>query len=98
MSSKRSGFSKYVRDMAFAVHGGQCANCEKPAKELHHRLPNTKTNQRLYPHLLNSIFNAVPMCHECHEQKSHLYHMTQALAIAYEQYLKVVWSPYVGSI
>ena len=89
-------FSKETKRKILQAQNGYCSECNELATEVHHKLQNTETNRKLYPHFIQSIFNAVGLCHRCHEQKSHRWRVYHDLALVYEEYLNSVWSPYVG--
>ena len=90
-------FPERVRVDILSAYSGYCADCTNQTTEIHHRLANTKTNRKLFPLFIQSIFNAVPLCRECHSQRSHKWKVELNLAAAYEQYLKFIWSPYIHS-
>ena len=64
-------FSQEVREKALYITGGYCEydGCLKKATEFHHMLSNTKTNRNLFPRFIDSIFNCMPICNDCHMSK-----------------------------
>ena len=81
------GFSREVKDLARSVYGGICWLCDKPGSEVHHRLANTVTNNKLYPRFLHSIFNASFLCRDCHDNRKHELDFGQGLVRVYENWL-----------
>ncbi len=62
-------FSQEVRKAAFEAKHGFCWVhwCQSKAQEAHHRLENTKNNNKNFPIFIQSIFNIFPICHEHHD-------------------------------
>lgn len=94
-------FSPEVRRLSALASNGYCqcsADCVEKATEFHHRVPNTKVNQQLYPIFLQSIFNCCHIAHGCHMTKP-LPKMREADAAVYEIYLRQItkkekaWKP-----
>ena len=87
-------FSPKTRELALRMANGYC-QCEKicteKAEEFHHKLPNTKTNQKLYPLFLHSIFNCCAINHGCHMNKPKP-KVTIQEAAAYEEFLQGIKS------
>ncbi len=82
-------FSQQTRSLAVRIGNGYCqcsVGCVKPAQELHHKLANTKVNQKLYPVFLQSIFNACPISRNCHASKP-LPRVREHEAAIFEEYL-----------
>jgi 5-methylcytosine-specific restriction endonuclease McrA len=83
------GFSKEVREAVVRSQHGYCDLCaNKERLEVHHRVPNTKTNNKLFPLFLHSIFNAIALCYGCHTYKKHEYNISLDKAREYEEYLR----------
>ncbi len=82
-------FSKDVREAVRRGQEGYCETCTNSIEDFHHRLANTKVNNKLYPRLIQSIFNCVGLCRWCHEKYSHQYNITEGMAMVYEQWLKM---------
>lgn len=83
-------FSPDTRVLAFKLSNGYCLCsdwCVEKASQLHHKLANTKVNQRLFPLFLHSIFNACPINENCHATKP-LPRITEHEAAIYEEYLR----------
>ena len=81
-------FSKEVREAMLNAYSGYCANCHRQATGFHHRIANTKYNQKRFPLLLQSVYNAVPLCEICHREYHHKYDIPERVAEVYERYLK----------
>jgi len=83
-------FSQEVRMAMFDVQNGYCAHegCYNKITSFHHKLPNYKRYQKKFPLFLNSPFNCVGLCQECHDQYPHLYRVTDKLAEVYERFLE----------
>ena len=61
-----------LREMVFSLSHGYCMcspDCTEKATDIHHLLPNTKVNKRLYPLFIESIFNKLPINNGCHLNK-----------------------------
>ena len=84
-------FSKEVREAMYRSSGGRCQMplCTKQVTEFHHLLSNTKVNQKLYPMFLQSPFNCLPICNDCHMTKPKQ-RISENLVIVFEQYLNVI--------
>lgn len=93
----KTTFPLEVRELALKAAFGFCQcseGCVEKATEFHHKLSNTKVNQRLYPLFLQSIFNCCPIAHGCHMTKP-LPRISDAFAYVYEEYLKKFFTPKV---
>lgn len=84
---EKKTFSADTRDLAKRAYNGYCWICSERGVDIHHRVPNTVTNNKLYPNLLHSIFNASNLCRNCHDNKKAQLDITPGLARAYEEYL-----------
>lgn len=64
-------FSEEVRKRAYIITNGFCEyeGCVNKATEFHHKLANTSLNRKLYPKFIDSIFNCMPICSDCHMTK-----------------------------
>jgi hypothetical protein len=83
-------FSQKVRELALRMSHGRCQcspSCIKPVTEFHHKMANTKVNQRLYPIFLQSIFNCCAIAHSCH-MEGRGPKIRDNEASAYEEYLE----------
>ena len=83
------GFSEEVRQDIFNCQNGKCKvlNCYEDIVDFHHKISNTKVNQKLYPNLIQGIYNIVGLCRECHINRSHLFRLTDKEALCCENYL-----------
>jgi len=82
-----------IREMANSLYNGFCATEECVSKDiqLHHRMPNTIANVKKYSLFINSIFNLIPLCYNCHLNKSlRQWRVTDKQARLYEEYLTSV--------
>lgn len=83
-------FSIETQKAIFEAQHGICKvlNCYEPIVDFYHRVRNTKTNQKLYPLLINSVFNCTGLCRVCHINNSHLFNITNYEAEIYEDFLR----------
>ena len=83
-------FSKEVREDVLEMQNYVCKLCYDRIDDFHHKLSNSKGNQKLYPLYTNSIFNCVGLCRGCHDSKDIHIHFKVSIpeAIAYERHLK----------
>lgn len=91
MSGRKRSFSPTVRRLVRDAQHGMCKNCLEPLTDFHHRVANSKTNRKLFPRFIHSIFNCLGLCRRCHTQSSYRYHITLDEAMAYESWLSTVW-------
>ena len=65
----KPNFSPDTVRLLKASTNGYCAipGCIAEADDLHHRLPNTKLNNKRFPLFIQSIFNAIQLCRKHHE-------------------------------
>lgn len=84
------GFPVNIQRQVFEAQNGMCAvlNCYNTIQDFHHRLPQNKTNRKLYPLFIDSPFNCVGLCRDCHTNRSHLFRINDKLAQVYEDYLR----------
>jgi len=81
------------KDMKFLLimgNGGYCKcsnDCNKIATDIHHILPNTKTNKKMFPLFLESPFNKLPINNGCHLTKPLPKKPSYLLCNIYEKYL-----------
>lgn len=82
-------FPKELKIQIAEAHNGYCAHekCHRKVHSIHHRVPNTKANQKLFPLFLQSPFNAVPLCEYCHREFAHFYKISYKVAELFEQWL-----------
>ena len=82
-------FSGKVRCAVFDAQEGMCAvdGCYERIRDFHHCKPNTKTNNKLYPLFIPSIFNCKGLCTKHHTNYAQ-WNITDALCHAYEEWLK----------
>lgn len=86
-------FSVEVKIRESEAHTGYCRikGCVKKIHSFHHRLPNTKSNQKKYPLFLQSQFNIAGLCDVHHINHSSTgIDITEREAAAYEEYLKLM--------
>lgn len=83
----RKSFSDLMRRTVGEAQNWTCFRCLKPIASYHHRLENTEVNHKKFPIFLNSPFNCVGLCQECHDQKSHLFAISLRMAEVYETWL-----------
>jgi len=83
------GFPDEVKRDIFECQNGICRvlNCYEPIVDFHHKLSQSKVNKRLYPLFINSPFNCVGLCRDCHTNRSHLFRVTEKEAEIYERFL-----------
>ncbi len=85
-------FSPETRALAVRLGNGYCqcsVGCTESAQEIHHKLANTKVNQKLFPLFIQSVFNACPINHGCHMTKP-LPRISAHKAGIYEEYLQSI--------
>ena len=85
-------FSIEVKEVALRLSNNKCqctTDCIEEATEFHHMLSNTKTNRKLYPLFVKSLFNCTPIAHGCHMTKT-LPRIDERYAEAFEWYLHAV--------
>ena len=81
-------FSKQLREEIFEAQNGRCLFCEKPITDFHHRLPNSEANRKLFPLFIQSVWNIVGLCRECHINEKHQFKVAFKLAAVYEHALR----------
>lgn len=81
-------FSGWVRSYVYDAQNGFCKLCYARIEDFHHRLPNTVTNRSKYPLFLQSPFNCVGLCRDCHSgPKKNRFKVSDAEAEVYESWL-----------
>ena len=78
------GFGEEVRTEIGKAQNGKCKRCRKDIVDFHHMLHNTKVNRKLFPLLIDSVFNCVGLCRDCHDNHKHKYRISLGLAAVYE--------------
>lgn len=86
----RQGFTNEIRRSVGEAQNWTCYKCLKPIASYHHKLANIKENRLQFPLFLNSPFNCVGLCKECHEQRAHLFRITIQEAEVYEDWLQTL--------
>lgn len=85
-------FSDGVKQAEYDAHNGYCRieNCGQKIDDYHHRFPNTKVNQKLFPLFLQSIFNCAGICRHHHQRHTMVpgLKITEAETRIYEEYLR----------
>lgn len=94
---QKLNFSVEVINAITKAQNHYCANCLNKIHSFHHKLSNTKANQKKYPLFLQSPFNCVGLCEKCHRDFSHLFKITEKLAEYYESWLVVFGESYTSS-
>jgi len=89
----RPNFSEGVRQGIYAAQNGFCAvdGCLERIVDIHHRLSNTKVNQKLFPLFLQSPFNGEGICRGHHQgPEKEQFKITEQQARMYEEYLQKI--------
>jgi len=83
-------FSQEVKQQIYEMQNGYCSTsgCTNEIHSVHHKLQDSKFNLKKFPLFLNSVFNAIGLCYDCHKNKQHLYRITEKMAKVYESYLR----------
>ena len=83
-------FSEEVKQAIVEANNGYCAKkgCYKQIHSIHHKNHNTKANRIKYPLFIDSPFNAVGLCFDCHSNFHYLFEINDSLAEVYESYLQ----------
>lgn len=85
-------FSQTVREAEANAHSGYCRvkPCIERIHSFHHRLPNTKANNKNYPLFLQSQFNCAGVCLRHHEHHASVpgLDISEREAAAFEAYLR----------
>jgi len=82
-------FSEETRIKVHEAYNGYCGflGCSKEGIDFCHRKENTETNRKLYPHFIQSVFNCVLGCRDCHTERNHQIKITDRQAQLYENEL-----------
>lgn len=87
-------FSNEIRESILKAFNYYCCvvGCYNKAEEIHHALHNTEVNNKKFPMFLQSIFNARPVCRNCHQHfgKHPELNISEGLAEAYESVLQII--------
>ncbi len=81
-------FSIEVREAIVNAQAGICDLCAERIHSIHHKLSNTKVNQKRYPLFVQSIFNGVGLCGGCHTNHHARYNIPYPMVDAFERYLE----------
>ena len=81
-------FSKETREAVMRGQCGYCANCLKRVTDFHHRVHNTTANRKLFPTFMDSIFNCVGLCRDCHIHYSDKFGIGLDMAREFEEALR----------
>lgn len=88
----KPNFPDFVIRLMFLISHGFCMSegCVNKGVDLHHRLSNTKLNNKKFPLFLQSIFNCILLCRKCHTNYSLLknVNITDQQAECYEKWLQ----------
>lgn len=82
-------FSDDVKLQMLKSSGGYCqaSGCINKVHSVHHKFPDTKSNNKKYPLFINSIFNAIILCIDCHQNRISEFKIPERLVDEYETYL-----------
>jgi len=82
-------FTEELKRTLGEANNGYCSypGCINLIHSIHHKLPNTVYNQKKFPLFLQSPFNGVALCLECHTNNAHKYKITDKQAELYEKWL-----------
>jgi len=86
--------NRFTRELAINIYHGYCGcskGCTRLGQEIHHKLPNTKTNRKLYPLFIDSIFNLCWINKHCHVHDKPT--ISSAEAECYEAWLRQFIAP-----
>ena len=83
-------FSTETRNSIARGQQGYCYLCTNKIDDIHHKVHNTETNRKLFPTFINSIFNGVGLCRQCHQDRFSECDITLDMAVEYEQALQVL--------
>ncbi len=89
---KKPNFSEYTTKLALLMNHGFCTinHCLDAAVDFHHKLPNTKLNNKKYPLFVQSIFNCALLCRRHHNNYSSINELkiSEPQAEGYEKWLQ----------
>jgi hypothetical protein len=80
-----------TRELVFRLANNFCQcdkDCLKKATDVHHMLPNTIVNKKLFPLFIESIFNLKALNNDCHLTKK-IPRITDREAKIYEEWLSL---------
>ena len=82
-------FSDKVKKYVLEAQNGYCHHngCVSRVHSIHHKLPQTKHNKKMYPLFIHSPFNAVGLCDFHHREMAHVFHIDNKHAEMYEKWL-----------
>ena len=82
-------FPENIKLAIILAQSGLCAveGCKNVFVDFHHCEPNSKTNNKLYPLFIPSIFNCKGLCTKHHTNYAQ-WNITDALCRAYEEWLR----------
>ena len=81
-------FSQETKKSIFEAQHEYCKHCLKKIVDFHHRLPNNKPNQKLFPLFLQSPFNCLGICRDAHDgPEKEVFKITLSEATIYENWL-----------
>lgn len=84
-------FNRETRESVYEAQNGFCKSCLNRLDDFHHRVSNSKANQRKYTLFLQSPFNCVGLCRGCHDSSEiYKYKITDKEARVYELYLRML--------
>ena len=66
----KDGFSEETKQEVWSSQNSVCKLCTKKINDFHHRLENTVSNNKLFPLFVQSVFNCVGLCRDCHANKT----------------------------
>lgn len=83
-------FSNDVKSGVMFAQNGYCRaeGCLERIHSIHHKLQNTKPNNKKFPIFINSPMNAVGLCHFHHDNIPHVFRITPEEAVIYEAFLE----------
>ena len=81
------GFSRGVKKEVGTAQRGFCMLCLNKIDDYHHKLSNTVVAHKLFPLFVNSPFNCVGLCRECHQQHPSQLRISIPTAAMYEHWL-----------
>ena len=84
------GFGQETRDEMRKAQHGKCKLCEQSIVDFHHKLHNTKVNNKLFPNYIHSVFNCVGLCRDCHDHRKHEFKVGLTEAAVYEHALSML--------
>jgi len=84
----KPNFTNEVKTLMLNASNGYCQcnpACLKKVSDFHHKLSNTKVNQKKFPLFLQSPFNCCPISRNCHINRAPK--IRESLAMSYEKWL-----------